>query len=228
MERASRKGHHSPRPQICRILVPWPASFTSAAPRPERHRRPGRQRQAGPSDQALDRLAGWYAIALRLGGAVLFTVVAVLAATTPISFWWLGPVADRPVRMVSVVHVAGPAVRADAGRGPGRRGRHLVAGADAAAPGPGRADHCQHDLDAAAGLHVGVHHADHAAAVAGAARGRDRVRRLRDRLSSRDQCLAAPGGDGGGRRAGGDHPGRRPAGGHGCGRWPGDRAAGQG
>jgi signal transduction histidine kinase len=34
-------------------------------------------------------LAGWYAIALRLGGAVLFTAVAVLAATKQISGWWL-------------------------------------------------------------------------------------------------------------------------------------------
>jgi signal transduction histidine kinase len=49
-----------------------------------------RPRLAGPSDQALHRLAGWYAIALRLGGAVLFTVVAVLAATRQISGWWLG------------------------------------------------------------------------------------------------------------------------------------------
>ncbi len=47
-------------------------------------------RLAGPSDQVLDRLAGWYAIALRLGGAVLFTAVAVLAATRQISGWWLG------------------------------------------------------------------------------------------------------------------------------------------
>jgi signal transduction histidine kinase len=45
----------------------------------------------GPSDQALHWLAGWYAIALRLGGAVLFTAVAVLAATRQISGWWLGP-----------------------------------------------------------------------------------------------------------------------------------------
>jgi signal transduction histidine kinase len=45
---------------------------------------------AGPSDQALHWLAGWYAIALRLGGAVLFTAVAVLAATKQISGWWLG------------------------------------------------------------------------------------------------------------------------------------------
>jgi signal transduction histidine kinase len=47
-------------------------------------------RLAGPSDQALHWLAGWYAIALRLGGAVLFTAVAVLAATRQISGWWLG------------------------------------------------------------------------------------------------------------------------------------------
>src|ERR1700743_564659 len=47
-------------------------------------------RVAGPSDQALHWLAGWYAIALRLGGAVLFTAVAVLAATKQISGWWLG------------------------------------------------------------------------------------------------------------------------------------------
>jgi len=45
---------------------------------------------AGPSDQALNRLAGWYAIALRLGGALLFTAIAVLAATEQISRWWLG------------------------------------------------------------------------------------------------------------------------------------------
>jgi signal transduction histidine kinase len=48
-----------------------------------------RSRVAGPSDQALHWLAGWYAIALRLGGAVLFTAVAVLAATKQISGWWL-------------------------------------------------------------------------------------------------------------------------------------------
>jgi signal transduction histidine kinase len=46
-------------------------------------------RLAGPSDQALDRLAGSYAIGLRLSGAVLFTVVAVLAATKQIPGWWL-------------------------------------------------------------------------------------------------------------------------------------------
>ena len=44
----------------------------------------------GPSDQALHWLSGWYAIALRLGGAVLFTAVAVLAATNKTSGWWLG------------------------------------------------------------------------------------------------------------------------------------------
>jgi signal transduction histidine kinase len=59
-----------------------------------RHRRGRRPRFAGPSDpgpsdQALNWLAGWYAIALRLGGAVLFTAIAVLAATEQISGWWL-------------------------------------------------------------------------------------------------------------------------------------------
>jgi hypothetical protein len=54
-----------------------------------RRGRARRPRLAGPSDQALDRLAGWYAIALRLGGAVLFTAVAVVAATKQISGWWL-------------------------------------------------------------------------------------------------------------------------------------------
>jgi signal transduction histidine kinase len=54
-----------------------------------RRRRARRPRLAGPSDQALHRLAGWYAIALRLGGAVLFTAVAVLAAAKPVSGWWL-------------------------------------------------------------------------------------------------------------------------------------------
>jgi signal transduction histidine kinase len=55
-----------------------------------RGRRARRPRVAGPSDQALHWLAGWYAIALRLGGAVLFTAVAVLAATKQVSGWWLG------------------------------------------------------------------------------------------------------------------------------------------
>jgi signal transduction histidine kinase len=49
--------------------------------------RPGRLE--GPSDLALHWLAGWYAIALRLGGAILFTAVAGLAATRPVSGWWL-------------------------------------------------------------------------------------------------------------------------------------------
>ena len=59
------------------------------------HRPAGRRRRArrpwvaGPSDQALHWLAGWYAIALRLGGAILFTAIAVLAATKQISGWWL-------------------------------------------------------------------------------------------------------------------------------------------
>jgi signal transduction histidine kinase len=55
-----------------------------------RGRQARRPRLAGPSDQALYWLAGWYAIALRLGGAALFTAVAVLAATKQISGWWLG------------------------------------------------------------------------------------------------------------------------------------------
>ena len=55
-----------------------------------RHRRARRPRFTGPSDEALHWLAGWYAIALRLGGAILFTAVAVLAATKQISGWWLG------------------------------------------------------------------------------------------------------------------------------------------
>jgi signal transduction histidine kinase len=50
----------------------------------------GRPWVGGPSDQALHVLAGWYAVALRLGGAVLFTAIAVLAATTRVSGWWLG------------------------------------------------------------------------------------------------------------------------------------------
>jgi signal transduction histidine kinase len=54
-----------------------------------RHRRARSPRLAGPSDEALHRLAGWYAIALRLGGAFLFTAVAVLAATKQTSGWWL-------------------------------------------------------------------------------------------------------------------------------------------
>jgi signal transduction histidine kinase len=58
-------------------------------PSADRRGRARRSRFAGPSDQALHWLAGWYAIALRLGGAVLFTAVAVLAATKQISGWWL-------------------------------------------------------------------------------------------------------------------------------------------
>jgi signal transduction histidine kinase len=55
-----------------------------------RRRRAGGPRSAGPSDQALHRLAGRYAIALRLGGVVLFTAIAVLAATKRIPGWWVG------------------------------------------------------------------------------------------------------------------------------------------
>jgi signal transduction histidine kinase len=58
-------------------------------PPADRRGRARRPRAAGPSDQALHWLAGWYAIALRLGGAVLFTAVAVLAATRQVSVWWL-------------------------------------------------------------------------------------------------------------------------------------------
>jgi signal transduction histidine kinase len=54
-----------------------------------RRGRARRPRAAGPSDQALHWLAGWYAVALRIGGAALFTAVAVLAATEQISGWWL-------------------------------------------------------------------------------------------------------------------------------------------
>jgi len=75
--------------------APYSAGSNASFPRGRlpagRHRRPGRAQQPGPSDRALDRLAGWYAIALRLGGAVLFTAVAVLAAETRVSPWWLYP-----------------------------------------------------------------------------------------------------------------------------------------
>jgi signal transduction histidine kinase len=50
----------------------------------------GPPRVAGPSDQALHWLAGRFAIALRLGGAALFTAVAVLAGANVVSGWWLG------------------------------------------------------------------------------------------------------------------------------------------
>jgi signal transduction histidine kinase len=62
------------------------------APPASRRRRARGPWVDGPSDRALHRLAGWYAVGLRLGGAVLFTAVAVLAATERISGWWLaGP-----------------------------------------------------------------------------------------------------------------------------------------
>jgi signal transduction histidine kinase len=67
------------------------AAFVGQIQSPAARRRLARRpRVAGPSDQALHWLAGWYAIALRLGGAVLFTAIAVLAATNQISGWWLG------------------------------------------------------------------------------------------------------------------------------------------
>src|SRR5579859_2700665 len=54
-----------------------------------RRQRARRPRVAGPSDQALHWLAGWYAVGLRPGGAVLFTAVAALAATKQVSAWWV-------------------------------------------------------------------------------------------------------------------------------------------
>jgi signal transduction histidine kinase len=74
-------------------VEPAAASIAGQIQLPASSRRQAhRTRVAGPSDQALDWLAGWYAMALRLGGAVLFTGVAVLAATKQISGWWLaGP-----------------------------------------------------------------------------------------------------------------------------------------
>jgi two-component system NarL family sensor kinase len=78
------------------VLLPHTGPVEAAAvsvggirPAAGRHRRGRRPRLAGPSDQALHWLAGRYAIALRVGGAVLFTAVAVLAATTQTSGWWL-------------------------------------------------------------------------------------------------------------------------------------------
>lgn len=46
----------------------------------------------GPSDRALGRVVGWYAIALRLGSAVLYAVVGPLAATAGVSGRWLASV----------------------------------------------------------------------------------------------------------------------------------------
>lgn len=43
----------------------------------------------GPSDRALAALAARYAVALRLGSAVLYAVVGPLAGTAGISAWWL-------------------------------------------------------------------------------------------------------------------------------------------
>ncbi|MGH3399787.1 MAG: hypothetical protein ACRDPO_34400, partial [Streptosporangiaceae bacterium] len=72
-------------------MEPAADSVGGPIPPPAGHRRRARgPRLAGPSDQALHRLAGWYAIALRLGGGILFTAIALLAATGQISGWWLG------------------------------------------------------------------------------------------------------------------------------------------
>jgi anti-sigma regulatory factor (Ser/Thr protein kinase) len=65
------------------------ASVGKLRPSRGRHRQARPPRLSGPSDQALHWLAGRYAIALRVGGAVLFTAVAVLAATKQTSGWWL-------------------------------------------------------------------------------------------------------------------------------------------
>ena len=56
----------------------------------DRHGQERRPRLTGPSDRALRWLAGGYALALRLGGAALFTAIALLAATRQTSGWWLG------------------------------------------------------------------------------------------------------------------------------------------
>jgi signal transduction histidine kinase len=74
--------------------VEWAANSVGGRILASADRRGGvlRARVAGPSDQALHWLAGWYTVAMRLGGAVLFTVVAVLAATSQTSGWWLGAV----------------------------------------------------------------------------------------------------------------------------------------
>lgn len=85
----SSRSHH--------LILPHTGSVEPAADlvggqlRPSAGRRiPARRpRLAGPSDQVLNQLAGWFALALRLGGALLFTAIAVLAASEQISGWWL-------------------------------------------------------------------------------------------------------------------------------------------
>jgi signal transduction histidine kinase len=79
----SHTGPVAPAADSLERQIPQIQSFSG------RHRPGRRPRAAGPSDQALNRLAGWYAIALRLGGAVLFTAVAVLAASKQVSGLWL-------------------------------------------------------------------------------------------------------------------------------------------
>lgn len=75
----------------------------------------------GPSGRALGRLTGWYAIALRLGGAAIYAVVGPLAATAGVSGWWLSSVLAAlglwSVAFTWLVRrhgLAGPVVLADA------------------------------------------------------------------------------------------------------------------
>ena len=49
----------------------------------------GKTADGAPSDRALGRLTGWYAVALRLGSAVIYAVVGPLAAAGGVSAWWL-------------------------------------------------------------------------------------------------------------------------------------------
>jgi len=49
----------------------------------------GRTADGGPSDRALGRLTGWYAVALRLGSAVIHALVGPLAATSGVPAWRL-------------------------------------------------------------------------------------------------------------------------------------------
>ena len=49
----------------------------------------GKTADGAPSDRALGRLTGWYAVALRLGSVVIYAVVGPLAAAGGVSAWWL-------------------------------------------------------------------------------------------------------------------------------------------
>src|SRR5258708_32927410 len=93
-----------------------------AWPSVSHRRRARRPRLAGPSDQALHWLAGWDAIVLRLGGAVLFTAVAVLAATTQISGWGLGGPPTAPCLWAALLHWRVPRARRDPTLAVGRSG----------------------------------------------------------------------------------------------------------